>query len=64
MQHLLREVLHFYLERGHLPIPVNLESNISYHFYQAGHMVYTSESVLRELHENVASFIESTFVSK
>jgi len=51
-------------EMRHLPIPDNLQANISYHYYEAGHMVYVNESVLKQLHDDVASFIRSTAASK
>ena len=51
-------------EMRHLPIPDNLQANISYHYYEAGHMVYVNESALKQLHDDVASFIRSTAASK
>ena len=51
-------------EMKHLPIPANLQSNISYHFYQAGHMIYVSEPVLTQFHHDVAAFILSNENSK
>ena len=48
----------------HLPIHDNLQANISYHYYEAGHIVYVNESVLKQLHDDVASFIRSTAASK
>jgi len=47
-------------EMHHLPIPANLDGNIEYHYYQSGHMVYAHEASLKELHDNVAAFIEKT----
>jgi carboxypeptidase C (cathepsin A) len=47
-------------EMHHLPIPAALQSNIEYRFYDSGHMVYAKESSLKELHDNVASFISRT----
>jgi len=47
-------------EMQHLPIPPKLESNIEFHFYQSGHMVYAHEASLKELHDNVAAFILKT----
>jgi len=44
-------------EMKHLPMPRDLESNISYHFFQTGHMVYVNEQALKELHEYTAAFI-------
>ena len=44
-------------EMHHLPIPASLQSNIEYHYYQSGHMVYANEASLKQLHDNVAAFI-------
>jgi carboxypeptidase C (cathepsin A) len=47
-------------EMHHLPIPAALQSNIEYHYYQSGHMVYAHEASLKALHDNVADFIRRT----
>ena len=47
-------------ELRQLPIESSLQANIETHFYQSGHMVYAHEPALKELHTNVASFIEKT----
>jgi len=47
-------------EMHHLPIPNSLQSNISYHYFQAGHMVYVNPDVLRQLHGELEDFIKST----
>jgi carboxypeptidase C (cathepsin A) len=47
-------------ETHHLPIPPQLQNNISYHYYQSGHMVYAHEESLKELHDAVAGFIKAT----
>nr|MDQ2972351.1 peptidase S10 [Pseudomonadota bacterium] len=47
-------------ELQHMPIPQRLRGNISYAFYPSGHMVYAHELSLKQLHDNVAHFIEST----
>jgi carboxypeptidase C (cathepsin A) len=47
-------------EMHQLPIPLSLQSNITYHYYQSGHMVYAHEESLKEMHDAVASFIKST----
>ena len=31
-------------EMHHLPIPKALQANISYHYYEAGHMIYVNEA--------------------
>jgi carboxypeptidase C (cathepsin A) len=48
------------MELRHLPIPQALRSNIEYHYYQSGHMVYVHPPTLVELHDNVADFIRRT----
>jgi hypothetical protein len=45
-------------EMHHLPIPEKLQANISYHYYQSGHMVYVNEDVLKQFHADVAAFIK------
>jgi carboxypeptidase C (cathepsin A) len=47
-------------EMHHLPIPNALQSNISYHYYESGHMVYVKEDVLKQFHADVAAFIKAT----
>jgi carboxypeptidase C (cathepsin A) len=47
-------------EMHHLPIPQSLVSNIEFHFYDSGHMVYAKDTSLRQLHDNVADFIRRT----
>ncbi|MGN6514260.1 MAG: S10 family peptidase [Rhizomicrobium sp.] len=47
-------------EMHQLPIPRSLQNNISYHYYQSGHMVYAHEESLKEMHDAVAAFINST----
>jgi len=44
-------------EMHHLPMPVSLQANIDYHFYESGHMVYAKDTSLKMLHDNVAAFI-------
>jgi carboxypeptidase C (cathepsin A) len=51
-------------EMHHLPVPDNLQANISYHYYEAGHMVYVNEGALKQFHEDVASFIRATSAPK
>ncbi|HWW97786.1 MAG TPA: hypothetical protein VNY74_08810 [Edaphobacter sp.] len=42
-------------------MPRNLQSNISYHYYyEAGHMIYINETILKQFHADVAAFIKST----
>ena len=47
-------------EMHHLPMPKSLQSNISYHYYEAGHMIYVREDILKQFHNDVANFIKST----
>ena len=47
-------------EMHHLPIPLKLQSNISYHYYESGHMVYVNEAVLAKFHDDVAAFVRET----
>jgi carboxypeptidase C (cathepsin A) len=47
-------------EMHHLPMPEKLQGNISYHYYQSGHMVYVNADVLKQFHADVAAFISST----
>jgi carboxypeptidase C (cathepsin A) len=47
-------------EMHHLPIPQSLQQNIVFKYYEAGHMVYVNEGVLRQFHNDVASFVRDT----
>ncbi len=47
-------------EMHHLPIPKALQTNISYHYYEAGHMIYVNEAILKQFHADVAAFIRAT----
>ena len=47
-------------EDKHLQIPQSLQSNISYKFFQTGHMVYVTTAALKELHDETAKFIRTT----
>ncbi|HEX5461124.1 MAG TPA: hypothetical protein VFX20_14260 [Steroidobacteraceae bacterium] len=47
-------------EMHHLDIPPKLQSNIEYHYYESGHMVYANEKSLQQIHDNVADFIRRT----
>ena len=51
-------------EMHHLPIPQNLQANISYKYYQAGHMIYVNDGILKQFHDDVAAFIKSTEAAK
>ncbi|HET6347795.1 MAG TPA: peptidase S10 [Candidatus Krumholzibacteria bacterium] len=47
-------------EMQHLKIPAKLQSNITYHYYQSGHMVYAHQESLKAIHDDVAAFVRST----
>jgi carboxypeptidase C (cathepsin A) len=47
-------------EMTHLPMPRKLQTNIEYHYYESGHMVYAHIPALKQLHDNVAAFIANT----
>jgi len=48
-------------EMRHLPIPSELQANISYRYYEAGHMIYVNDGILKRFHDDVASFVRGTF---
>ena len=47
-------------EMHHLPIPHELQKNITYQYYESGHMIYVSESVLSHFHDDVAKFVRES----
>jgi carboxypeptidase C (cathepsin A) len=47
-------------EMHHLPMPNELQKNISYHYYEAGHMIYVREDILKQFHADVAAFVKAT----
>ncbi len=47
-------------EMHHLPMPNSLQSNISYHYYEAGHMIYVKEDVLKQFHTDMENFVHAT----
>ena len=47
-------------EMRHLPVPANILSNVEYHYYESGHMVYAHQPSLVAIHDNVADFIRRT----
>lgn len=47
-------------EMHHLPIPHKLQSNISYKYYEAGHMIYVNDGALKRFHDDVAAFVRET----
>src|SRR6201996_3453587 len=42
-------------EMKHLPIAPELQKNISYKFFQTGHMVYINDEALKQLHDTTAA---------
>jgi carboxypeptidase C (cathepsin A) len=51
-------------EMRHLPIPPNLQQNISYRYYESGHMVYVNEGALKQFHDDLVSFVRATEAGK
>jgi carboxypeptidase C (cathepsin A) len=49
-----------FYEDKHLPIADKLADNIQYAWYESGHMVYVKSECLKQLHDRVAQFIQST----
>ena len=49
-----------YYEMHHLPIPQSLQKNISYDYFESGHMVYVNQPALDKLHDDVAKFVRET----
>lgn len=47
-------------EMKHLPMPHSLQSNINYHFFPTGHMVYVNEDGLKGMHDYASAFIKGT----
>ena len=47
-------------EMHHLPIPAELQKNISFEFYYSGHFSYLNPVAHKQLHDNVAKFINDT----
>jgi carboxypeptidase C (cathepsin A) len=44
----------------HLQAPRSLQQNISYKYYESGHMVYVNEDVLRQFKADLAQFVRAT----
>ena len=51
-------------EVRHLPIPAPLQSNVVYHYYESGHMVYVNATILQKFHDDVAAFVRQTESAK
>jgi len=43
---------------NHLDLPPGLEQNITFRRYHAGHQIYTSQDALRQLTDDVRTFVE------
>jgi carboxypeptidase C (cathepsin A) len=46
-------------EMKHLPMSPELQKNISYKFFQTGHMVYINDEALKILHDTTAAFVKA-----
>ncbi len=46
-------------EMKHLPMAAELQKNISYKFFQTGHMVYVNDEALKQLHDTTAAFVKA-----
>ncbi|HTS29362.1 MAG TPA: hypothetical protein VMH81_26005 [Bryobacteraceae bacterium] len=51
-------------EMRHLPAPPSLLKNISYKYYESGHMVYLNDKVARQFRDDLAQFIRDTEYGK
>jgi carboxypeptidase C (cathepsin A) len=49
-----------WFELHHLPAPPSVQSNIEYHYYESGHMVYAHLPSLTALHDDVLAFVRKT----
>ena len=47
-------------EMRHMPIPRSLQRNITYKYYESGHMVYLNDEVARRFKADLAQFIRDT----
>jgi len=47
-------------EIHYLPIPAPLQKNIEYDLYHSGHFIFLNSEAHKQLHDNVAKFINST----
>jgi carboxypeptidase C (cathepsin A) len=45
-------------ETHHLPIAKALQKNIEYYYYYSGHFIFLNKEAHKQLHDNVAKFIE------
>jgi carboxypeptidase C (cathepsin A) len=43
---------------NHLGIPSQLQKNITLKYYDTGHMIYLQDEARRQLHNNIANFID------
>ena len=47
-------------ELRHLPVGPELQRNIDYHYYEAGHMIFAHPESFAALRANIGTFIEQT----
>ncbi len=47
-------------ELRHLPVPPELQRNVDFHYYEAGHMIFAHPPSFTALRANIGSFIEQT----
>jgi carboxypeptidase C (cathepsin A) len=53
-----------YYEMHHLPISQSLQKNISYDYFESGHMIYVNQAALDKFHDDVAKFVRETEAPK
>lgn len=51
-------------ELRHLPVPPELQRNIDFHYYEAGHMIFAHPPSFATLRQNIGRFIEQTSVPR
>ena len=49
---------------NHLTVPQQLEQNISYGFYESGHMVYLHTSALSQFHDDLERWYAATLAGR
>ncbi len=47
-------------ELRHLPVPLELQRNIDFHYYEAGHMIFAHPPSFAALRQNIGRFIETS----
>jgi carboxypeptidase C (cathepsin A) len=51
-------------EMQHLPIPDALQENISYRYYETGHMIGLNPDALQQLHDDVVAFVRGSLMAQ